>query len=185
MESIQGNTWNVVGKQAGKSYDPGPTAIGAGIQSARITQATQAFVNRVRQVPPELHTVAPAPGEWNLKQLAAHAGEICAYWANEIKKIRAQPGANFGRTMDDAARAQYIEDHRNDSMDSLLAAIEKNSADATALLKSFTEDEWADVSGVHPARGAMTLDAIAATFLATHAEEHLQQLDDTLKAIQK
>jgi hypothetical protein len=134
-------------------------------------------------VSPELHTVAPTEGEWNLKQLAAHAGEICTYWANEIQHLRAQPGAKFGRTMDDPARAQYIEDHRNDSMEQLLGTIEKNAAEASALLKTFTEDEWADITGVHPARGPMPLDSIASAFLADHAEEHLKQLDETLAAI--
>jgi hypothetical protein len=142
-------------------------------------------VARVRAVPDELHTVAPAEGEWDLKQLAAHAGEICAYWANEIKLLRAKPGVPFGRTMDDPARAQYIEDHRDDPMDVLLVTIEKNSADASALLLTFTEDEWADVSGVHPARGAMSLDAISSAFLAGHAQEHLKQLDETLAAIRR
>ena len=172
-------------KKPARAYDPGPTAISAGIQSARLAQAAQTFVARVRAVPDELHTVAPAEGEWNLKQLAAHAGEICAYWANEIKLIRTTPGVPFGRTMDDPARARYIEDHRNDSMDALLGTIEQNSAEASALLLTFTEDEWADVTGVHPARGPMSVDAIASAFLADHAEEHLKQLDETLTAIRK
>lgn len=185
MDIMNRNTWNLVNRNQPKTYDPGPTAISAGIQSARLSQATQTFVRRVGEVSEDLYTVAPAEGEWDLKQLAAHAGEICIYWANQIKIIRAQPGAPFGRTMDDPARAAYIEDHRNDSMDTLLAVIETNAAEAAALLRSFTEDEWADLTGVHPARGLMSLDAIAAAFLADHAEEHLQQLDGTLAAIQK
>jgi hypothetical protein len=168
-----------------RTYEPGPTAINAGIQAARLEQAAQRFVLRVRQVPSQYHETAPAPGEWNLKQLAAHAGEICAYWAEQIRRIRGEPGGPFGRTMDDAARAQYIEDHRGDAMEALLAAIERNSTEAARLLRSFTEDEWAAVSGVHPARGLMPLDAIATAFLADHAEEHLKQLDETVAAVQR
>ena len=85
-------------------------------EAARLERAVNTFVDRLRATPPDLLTRAPADGEWNARQLAAHEAEICAYWAQQLAYLKTHPGQPFGRTAEDADRIRYIEDHK-DSID--------------------------------------------------------------------
>ncbi len=51
-------------------------------------------------------------GEWTLMESLAHIIEFMPYWGDEIVKLVAQPGQNFGRTHKDEARIQAIKDHK-------------------------------------------------------------------------
>lgn len=149
-------------------------------EAVRLEQAVSAFVERIQGVPAGLLTRAPAPGEWSPMELAAHSAEIYGYWAGQIAQIRDKPGQPFGRTMADPQRIRFVEEHRSDALETLVATIQRDSAAAAATLRAFTEEEWRTVTGLHSARGQMHMDAISDLFLAGHAEEHLKQLDQTL-----
>src|SRR5215467_10063502 len=41
----------------------------------------------------------PAENEWTIMQSLAHVVEFMPYWANEIEKLVAAPGQNFGRAL--------------------------------------------------------------------------------------
>ena len=152
-------------------------------EAVRLERAVDAFVQRVQTLPKELLTRAPAPGEWSVAELAAHSAEIYPYWAKQISYLRGNPGSPFGRTASDSERIGFIERHKGDPIESLLAAIKNGAAEAAAALYAFSDDEWRTVTGLHSARGEMDMDYISNLFLAGHAEEHLEQLDETLAAL--
>ena len=139
---------------------------------------------RALQVPVHLFTVAPAPGEWTVKELAAHSAEIYPYWAKQIVWLRSHPGLPFGRTASDPDRISFVEEHRRDPLASLLERIRVGAAEAATALRAYSDEEWGRVTGVHSARGEMHMDAIAQLFIVGHAEEHLEQLEQTLAAIE-
>ena len=149
-------------------------------QAVRLERAVDAFVDRIRRVPPELLTRAPAPGEWDMMQLLAHCAEIYAYWAKQVADIRLNPAQPFGRTAADPLRAQFIEDHRGDPVESLITRMQEGAAAAAAALRVYNDDEWLTVTGLHSGRGLMDMDGICQLFLTGHAEEHLKQFDETL-----
>ncbi len=149
-------------------------------EAARLQAATNAYVQRITQVPADLLTRPPEPGEWTLMQLTAHAAEIFPYWAKQMTWLRDHAGQPFGRTAADTARIQFVEDHKSDPLESLLAAIQNGAEEASRALSAFSDEEWQRVTGIHAARGEMTMDAMSNLFLAGHAEEHLRQLDETL-----
>jgi hypothetical protein len=152
-------------------------------EAARLLQAASRFMERIKRVSPELLTKAPEPGEWTLMELAAHSAEIYPFWAKWIVWLKDHSGQPFGRTASDPDRIKFVEDHKTDSLDSLLALIQRGADEAARALGSYSEDEWKRITGVHAARGEMTMDAISNLFLAGHAEEHLHQLDETLAKI--
>jgi hypothetical protein len=152
-------------------------------QAVRIEQAVSAFVDRIRGVSPGLLTRAPAPGEWDLMQLAAHCAEIYGYWAKQVAELRLNPAQPFGRTAADPQRAQFIEDHRGDPLEGLIARMQDGAAEAAMVLCAFDDDEWITVTGLHSGRGLMDMDSICRLFLTGHAEEHLNQFDQTLEQL--
>ena len=152
-------------------------------EAQRLERAVAAFVERLQTVPPALQTRAPADGEWNVKELAAHEAEIFAYWGQQLAFVQAHPGQPFGRTAEDPDRIKYVEDHKNDQLDDLVQRIRLGADQAAAALRAFTDDEWVRVTGVHSRRGEMDMDFISDLFVAGHAEEHLKQLDATIVAV--
>ena len=117
-------------------------------------------------------------------ELTAHAAEIYSYWAKQFAEIRTRPGTPFGRTASDPDRARFIEEHKGDALPSLIERMRTGSADAARALRGYSADEWQTVTGIHAARGEMHMDAMSNLFLAGHAEEHLTQLDGTLREVQ-
>src|SRR6266700_2970354 len=53
----------------------------------------------------------PAENEWTIMEGLAHIVEFMPYWADEIEKLVAALGQNFGRTMQDSRRLQAINEH--------------------------------------------------------------------------
>jgi len=152
-------------------------------EADRLERAVDAFLDRLKAVSPALLTRAPADGEWNVKELAAHQAEIFGYWAEQLAYVKTNPGKPFGRTAEDPSRIKYVEDHKNDPLDELTAAIRSGADQAAAALRAFNDEEWGRVTGLHARRGVMDMDFIANLFVAGHAEEHLKQLDETLAAV--
>jgi uncharacterized damage-inducible protein DinB len=152
-------------------------------EARRLEQAVEAFIRRVQQVPADQLEREPAPGEWNVKQLAAHSAEIYPYWAAQIRNLKSNSGKPFGRTASDPERIRYVDDHKGDSLDSLIQSIRRGAADAAAALRSYSDEQWRTVTGIHAARGEMDMDFIANLFISGHAEEHLHQLEDTLAKV--
>lgn len=149
-------------------------------QAARLEQAVRAFLDRLQDLPEPLLDRPPVDGEWSVKQVAAHSAEIYPYWAKQITWLRAHPAQPFGRTAADPARIAYVEEHKADSLESLMAEIERGAAEAAAALRAYSDEEWQAVTGIHAARGEMDMDFISTLFLVGHAEEHLEQLEQTL-----
>jgi len=153
-------------------------------EAARLERAVGAFLDHLPAVPERLLHTPPAEGEWSIGELAAHSAEIYSYWAKQIDFLRANPGKPFGRTAADPDRISFVERHKNDPLDRLVAAIRASSAEGATALRAYSDEQWRTVTGVHSARGEMDMDAISNLFIAGHAEEHLHQLEQTLTALE-
>jgi uncharacterized damage-inducible protein DinB len=154
-------------------------------EAARLERAVRAFVDRVQTVPEDRLRKPPAEGEWSVGELAAHSAEIYGYWAKQIDFLRANPGQPFGRTASDPDRIAFVEHHKNDALPSLVAAINASAAEAATSLRAYSDEQWRSTTGLHSVRGEMDMDYISNLFIAGHAEEHLNQLDETLAALEK
>lgn len=152
-------------------------------QAGRVERAVRAFLDRLRNLPEQVLSQPPADGEWSVKQLAAHSAEIYPYWAKQITWLRSHAGQPFGRTAADPARIAYVEEHKADPLENLMAEIERGAGEAAAALRAYSDEEWQRVTGIHAARGEMDMDFISTLFLAGHAEEHLKQLEETLAKV--
>src|SRR5207248_2209137 len=94
----------------------------------------------------------PVKNEWSILQNLAHVAEIMPYWANEIEKLVARPGQNFGRTMQHEARLQAIREHSSDSLAQIKAAL-PGSYDRLQEVLGKLRDSDLQLTGIHPRFG--------------------------------
>src|SRR2546421_4991695 len=106
---------------------------------------------------PEKLYLAPAENEWTIMQNLSHIVEFMPYWANEIEKLVARPGQNFGRTMQHEGRLQAIREHGSDSLEHVKAALPGSYARLQEVLGKLRDSDL-ELSGIHSRFGEKSLD---------------------------
>ncbi len=124
----------------------------------------------------------PAENEWTIMESLAHIVEIMLYWAGEIEKLVAEPGRNFGRTMQDAGRLQAISEHGSDSLEQIRAALPGSYARLEEVLSKLNDGDLA-LTGHHSRYGDQTLEWFIEDFVTHHLSSHLEQLRLSLAAV--
>lgn len=132
--------------------------------------------------PPAARTGAdPDSGErWDRGQVWAHLSEFIPYWIAQAGPVlRGQTSGDpvpFGRTKGDPERIGAIERDRREPVTVLWRDTRADIAMLRAFLGNMEPGQWA-IRGLHPTRGAMTIDELVESFLVGHLEEHADQLE--------
>src|SRR6266566_381707 len=126
---------------------------------------------------------APAENEWSIMQNLAHIVEIMPYWANEIEKLVAHPGQNFGRTMENEGRLQAIREHSSDTLEQIKAAL-PGSYDRLQEVLGKLRDSDLQLTGIHPRFGEKPLDWFIEEFVTQHLINHVEQIKMCLTAVE-
>jgi uncharacterized damage-inducible protein DinB len=124
----------------------------------------------------------PAENEWTIMEDLAHIVEFMPYWANEIEKLVAAPGQNFGRTMQDAGRLQAINEHGSDDLVQIRAALPSSYARLAQVLGEL-KDNNLELTAHHSRFGDQTLAWFIEDFVTHHLTSHLEQLSACLAAV--
>jgi len=125
----------------------------------------------------------PVENEWSIMQNLAHIVEIMAYWANEIEKLVARPGQNFGRTMQNEGRLQAIREHSSDTLEQVKAAL-PGSYERLQEVLSKLRDSDLQLTGIHPRYGEKPLDWFIEEFVTQHLINHVEQIRMCLAAVE-
>jgi hypothetical protein len=131
--------------------------------------------------PGEITEADPESGErWDRGQVWAHLSEFIPYWIQQARPVlRGQASrapVPFGRTKSDPERIGAIERNRREAVFVLWADTSAGIAELRGFLTSMEPGQW-DVLGLHPTRGAMTVDELVERYLVGHLEEHADQLE--------
>jgi DinB superfamily len=124
----------------------------------------------------------PDPGgdeRWEAGQVWAHLAEFPAYWLAQAQRVIARPTHSpvpFGRVKTDSGRIEAIERDRHTDPQALLDRVRYSLAEVNDAVRSWDDETWR-LRGMHPARGEMTVEQIIEKFIASHLEEHADQLD--------
>jgi DinB superfamily len=118
---------------------------------------------------------------WGPREVLAHLAEMLPYWLGEAERIvdmTAGPEP-FGRIATNDVRIGIIERDRSLPIRELVARIDDGVA---RWRRRWAELDEADRSraGLHPALGEFTVDQVAGRMVATHLEDHLDQLTTSL-----
>jgi hypothetical protein len=132
-------------------------------------------------MPGEITEADPDSGErWDRGQVWAHLSEFIPYCIQQARPVlRGQASGEpvpFGRTKSDPERIGAIERNRREAVVVLWSDTSAGIAELRGFLTSIQPDQW-DVSGLHPTRGAMTVDELVERYLVGHLEEHADQLE--------
>ncbi|HLJ34960.1 MAG TPA: DinB family protein [Ktedonobacteraceae bacterium] len=131
--------------------------------------------------PQKLYQV-PAENEWTIMQNLAHVAEFMPYWANEVAKLVAHPGQNFGRVMTDERRLKFISDHEHDTLAQLRDLLPARYAQLEKVLSSLKDSDL-ELTGVHVRYGEKTLDWFIEDFVTKHMSDHVVQLREAMDNI--
>lgn len=120
---------------------------------------------------------------WGPRETLAHVAEMLPYWLGEIERILAGSGepVPFGRVASNELRIGVIERDRSLPLRELFDRVEADAGRLTRRLRELSPAE-ADQTGVHPARGVLTVGEAAERFVAGHLEEHAVQIATILDA---
>jgi hypothetical protein len=118
---------------------------------------------------------------WGPRETLAHMEEMLAFWLGEAERILEAPdgSATFGRMATDDVRLAIIERDRTLPIRELLARV-RNGMDRWRQRWADLDDAARQRRGTHVTLGALTVEDVAARFVAGHVEDHLDQLLTTL-----
>jgi hypothetical protein len=117
-------------------------------------------------------------------QNLAHIVEFMPYWADEIAKLVALPGRNFGRTMQDERRIQAIEQHGWDNLAQVQEALPHSYARLEEVLGTLRDSDL-ELTGKHNKFGEKSLAWFIEDFVTQHLINHLEQMKLGLASVQK
>jgi len=124
---------------------------------------------------------APAEKEWSAMQALGHMTEMIPYWLHHCRALIAATGEppRFGRTADSPERLAGVAHGTSAQPDALLRQLEQEVRAAAGTIRKLSVAERSK-RGVHSGRGEMTVADVIESFIVTHAEEHLAQMQAAL-----
>lgn len=125
-----------------------------------------------------------AEASWGPPELLAHVDEMLSYWLGEVERILEGPAeapVPFGRVAQDSIRIGVIGRDRTVPFRELFARL---TSDGGRVARRMRELSAADAArmGLHPARGAVTVEIVFERFVTGHLEGHVVQMQEILAA---
>lgn len=122
---------------------------------------------------------SPGGDEWTVMENLAHIVEFMPYWADEVAQLVAQPGRNFGRTMQHEGRLRALREHAHDSLQQVHAALPTSYAHLDRVLNSLKDSDL-ELTGHHSKFGDRKLEWFIEEFVTQHLANHVEQLKGCL-----
>ena len=162
--------------------NPNVEAIRLSVQKS-YTELNQLIDGPLAVLDPDKLYKTPVENEWSIMQNLAHIVEIMAYWANEIEKLVARPGQNFGRTMQNEGRLQAIREHSSDTLEQIKTALPRSYSRLQEVLGKLKDSDL-QLTGIHSRYGEKPLDWFIEEFVTQHLINHLEQIRMCLAAVE-
>src|SRR5207248_11722394 len=136
--------------------NPNVEAIRLSVQKS-YTELNQLIDGQLAALDPDKLYKTPVENEWSIMQNLAHIAEIMPYWANEIEKLVAKPGQNFGRTMQHEGRLRAVNEHGRDDLAQIKEALPGSYARLERVLGSLKDSDL-KLTGRHIKFGEKSLE---------------------------
>ena len=96
--------------------------------------------------------------------------------------LRPAQAATGHSPADHARAAEIVSRHGHDSLDMAINRIRASLEECVGVLRALPAAAWAN-AGQHPIRGQMTIAQLVDAFLVSHAEEHADQIQASVKSL--
>jgi uncharacterized damage-inducible protein DinB len=162
----------------GAAENPGET-------QARRLERVYEEVARLLRDPGVASRLRSAPGKdaWSAMQTLGHMTEMIPYWLNHCRILIAATGTapTFGRSAGSPERLAGVAHGATASPDALLRRLEEEVQAAADTIRTLSMAERSK-RGISSERGEMTVAEVLESFIVSHAEEHLAQVQAALRS---
>jgi len=126
--------------------------------------------------------VSPGESEWSAMQTLGHMTEMIPYWLHHCGVLIAATGEapTFGRTPGSPERLAGVARGAAAPPDEMLAQLRDEVRRAAGTIRSWSKAERSK-RGINPGRGEMSVADVIESFIVSHAEEHLAQVERALR----
>jgi uncharacterized damage-inducible protein DinB len=126
---------------------------------------------------------APGKDAWSAMQTLGHMTEMIPYWLNHCHVLIAATGTppRFGRSAGSPERLAGVAHGATATPDALLGRLEEEVQAAAGTIRKLSMAERSK-RGISSERGEMTVAEVLESFIVGHAEEHLAQVQATLRS---
>jgi uncharacterized damage-inducible protein DinB len=161
-----------------------PVAEGPGEAQAKRLERVYEQVARLLREPGVASRLRTAPGQnaWSAMQALGHMTEMIPYWLNHCRVLIAATGKppTFGRTAVSLERLAGVAHGAAAEPDALLDQLQDEVRSAAGAIRRLSMAER-DKRGNFLGRGEMTVAEVVESFIVSHAEEHLAQVEAALR----
>jgi uncharacterized damage-inducible protein DinB len=126
---------------------------------------------------------SPGENEWSAMQTLGHMTEMIPYWLNHCRVLITATGElpTFGRTPGSPERLAGVAHGAAAQPDVLLTQLQDEVRAAAGTIRKLSIPERSK-RGMYPGRGEMTVADVLESFIVSHAEEHLGQVQTALRS---
>ena len=143
-------------------------------EAERLTAMVDDLAVRLAALPEASFTQRSGAEEWTAAEVVGHMTELMPYWAHRAVAIARQPGASWGRSLDDPDRVGAVRTANDLPRAEALARLRNAAHEAATVLASLNENDW-QTTGMHTERGATTIAELVKQGLVEHAASHVRQ----------
>ena len=125
----------------------------------------------------------PSKDAWSAMQTLGHMTEMIPYWLNHCSVLITATGEppSFGRTAGSPERLAGVAHGATAQPDALLSRLEEEVRAAAGTIRKLSVAERSK-RGISSERGEMTVAEVLESFIVSHAEEHLAQVQAALRS---
>jgi uncharacterized damage-inducible protein DinB len=140
----------------------------------RLSALPSRLARALRSLPGEAVRRPPRPGKWSAVEIACHLRDVDRVYAERITKVAFSSERPVFWVMDNDRVAESLR-YREADPAAVIKEARRRREDLLSLLRALPHRAWTR-SGLHPRRGEMTIEGLAAE-LADHDEHHLEQIE--------
>jgi uncharacterized damage-inducible protein DinB len=125
---------------------------------------------------------SPGENEWSAMETLGHMTEMIPYWLHHCRVLIAATGElpTLGRTPGSPERLAGVTHGATAQPDALLGQLQEEVRAAAGTIQKLSTAER-DKRGIYPGRGEMTVADVLESFIVSHAEQHLVQVQAVLR----
>ena len=162
-----------------------PTESSGETQARRLERVSDEVATLLRE-PKVASRLRASPGEneWSAMQTLGHMTEMIPYWLHHCRALIAAATGEvptFGRTPGSPERLAGVARGAAAQPDEMLAQLQEEVRRAAGTIRSLSKAERSK-RGINPGRGEMSVAEVIESFIVSHAEEHLAQVEGALRS---
>ncbi|TBL78707.1 DinB family protein [Paenibacillus thalictri] len=146
------------------------------VQSVETT--LEQIIAIAEKLPDEVVRYKPAEDKWSVLEVLCHLEEALPYWLEEIQRVVAAPGSEWGRGLTHEGRLQAVAEANSRSLDDVLPKLGAVKRLIRETLTSISEEALQQQApSRNPRFGTKPLQFIVDHLLVEHAATHLAQIN--------